>query len=91
MPRTSGKRNDAALLEAALEGLQAQRKQVEGYIGQIRAALGQSIRGASGKNAAKRSTGGTRILSAAARKRIADAQKRRWAAYRKAASAGAEE
>ncbi len=76
---------DPALLAAALEGLEAQRNRIEEQIEQVRALLGQgpSRRGrppgvANAKRATKK-----RVLSPAARKRIAAAQKKRWANFRK--------
>jgi hypothetical protein len=74
MPRK--KLFDATLLQAALEGLEQQRQELEKKTATVRSMLGvrKGFRGA-GLVAAKPK----RILSAAARKRIADAQRRRWA------------
>lgn len=80
---------DPALLEAALEGLELQRQRIEQQISQVRGLLRRSSAGkkrAPGKATAKRSTI-KRVLSPAARKRIAAAQKRRWAEFRKDQSA----
>ena len=89
MPRTSS-RPDKSILEAALQGLEAQRDKLEEQISQVRGMLGRGP-GRPAKNtrvaAASGSDGSTRpkrVLSAEARKRIAAAQKKRWAAYRKA-------
>ena len=75
---------DPALLEAALEGLEIQKHRIEEQIEQVRSLLGH---GASRRG---RTTNGTvvkqsakRVLSPAARKRIAAAQKKRWAQFRK--------
>jgi hypothetical protein len=75
------------ILEAALQGLEAQRHKLEEQIANVRSLLG----GRTGKTAkapvwAGSTNGGTpkkRILSPEARQRIAAAQKKRWAAYRK--------
>jgi len=79
--------NQATLLAAALEGLEIQRSRIEEQIAQIKAAMG---RGGSKKtaSAAGARPGRKRRLSAAARARIAAAQKKRWAEYRKAKAAG---
>ena len=75
------------LLNAALEGLQAQKKRIDEQISQVQAMLGRrrgrppAAAPAAAKPARKRQ------LSAAARKNIAAAQKRRWAEYRKRATA----
>ena len=80
------------ILEAALQGLESQRQRLDDQIAQVRAMMGsrpgrppkQSSNDSEGeKRAAK--TGGRkkRVLSPEARKRIAIAQKKRWAAFRK--------
>jgi len=75
--------NNSQLLQAALEGLQLQRDRIEEQISQVRSMLGGVARKAAPAAPAK--PGGRRDLSPAARRRIAAAQKKRWAAYRKAA------
>lgn len=76
---------DTSFYAAALEGLELQKKRIEGQIAQVRALLGKKksaslpVAGLEEKPVKKRR------LSAAARKRIALAQKRRWAEYRKKA------
>jgi len=98
MARTSSPVNTATFLEAALEGLQLQKQRIEEQIAQVRGMLGHG-KGSSPKAAAKAATTTTaapvakerRKLSAAARKRIAIAQKKRWAAYRKEVAAGKSE
>jgi hypothetical protein len=75
------------ILEAALQGLEAQRHKLEEQIAHVRSLLG----GRAGKPAkapvwaagASAGTAKKRILSPEARQRIAAAQKKRWAAYRK--------
>jgi len=83
MPRPKKTIQNNELLEAALTGLQLKRQQLDEQIREVRALLG----GAAGRrvSAAAAPKNGSR-LSPAARKRIAAAQKRRWAEYRKSAS-----
>lgn len=88
MPRNSKSSPSATLLEAALEGLQLQRSRIDEQIAEVRRLLGQrssappASRGKS-QTGAPAGPRGRRPLSASARKRIAAAQKRRWAEYRK--------
>lgn len=87
MPKSPKVMNDAGLLEAALEGLELQKRRIEAQIHEVKGLLGRRRSGASG--GASDSAGSpprTRQLSEAARKRIAAAQKKRWAEYRKANS-----
>lgn len=77
------------ILQAALIGLEAQRKQIDGHISEIRRLLGtaaaQRKRWAEAgrtPSAAAKPEKRKRKLSAAGRKAIADAAKRRWAALR---------
>ena len=85
MPRT--KSVDKMLLEAALQGLELQRQKIEDQIRDVRSRLGGPGRrpaaAAGPATAPARKRGGRRPLSAEARKRIAAAQKKRWAAFRK--------
>ena len=90
----SKRSQDTTLLEMALVGYEFQRQQIDEKIREIRAALGGGVRhtakatatpatsetGRAAKAAAPRKR---RTLSAEARKRIAAAQKRRWAEHRK--------
>ncbi len=78
MPR--GKLLDNAVLMAALEGLELQRQRVAGQIEQVRSLL-TPRRGTTAVPAAAKPK---RTISAAGRKRIAEAQRRRWAALKKA-------
>jgi hypothetical protein len=77
--------SDPGLLEAALEGLQIQKQRIETQIEEVKGALGKRrtsspvIPGALPTTETPK-----RQLSEAARKRIAAAQKKRWAEYRKA-------
>lgn len=74
---------DPAMLQAALIGYEVQRKSIESKIAEIRKQLGARATAKSiattPKNLRRKGA-----MSAAARKRIAAAQKKRWAAYRKA-------
>ncbi len=80
MPRQKEITN-RALLQAAVEGLEAQRQRVEELIAEIKSRLGtqqpQTRRKAAGTPVKKK-----RRMSAEARKRISDAQKKRWAKAR---------
>lgn len=84
MPRTTIGIKDIALLTAALEGLQLQQRRLDEQIAEVRMLLGKAPgkRGRAASSGAKRGPG---RMSDAARKRIAAAQKRRWAEYRKSA------
>ena len=90
MPKLSAGQN-REILEAALQGLEAQRQKLEEQISQVRSLLGRragrpskSALASGGGTAATTPTGRRkRVLSPEARKRIAAAQKKRWAAFRK--------
>ena len=77
MPRAKLTGN-LSLLSAALTGLEAQRQRIDEQIQQVRALLGKR----RGRPPGRAKPRGKRQLSAAARKRISQAQRRRWAAYR---------
>ena len=90
MPKLSAGPN-REILEAALQGLEAQRQKLDDQISQVRSLLGRRA-GRPSKSAAAYSAGTgagaatgrrKRVLSPEARKRIAAAQKKRWAAFRK--------
>lgn len=93
MPRSGNSIRNDSLLAAALEGLELQKQRIDEQIREVRSLLGKGpgrrgrpaavANGTTTEPAAKR--GGR--LSASARKRIAAAQKRRWAEYRKTAAA----
>ncbi len=79
------------ILEAALHGLELQRQKLDDQIAQVRSMLGRRVGrppkgdqgiGEPAQNGPRR----RRSLSDEARKRIAAAQKKRWAAYRKTQS-----
>jgi uncharacterized protein with von Willebrand factor type A (vWA) domain len=79
------------ILEAALLGLESQRDKLDEQIAQVRSLLGRKAGrparvAASTTSSAVRTAkapAGIRVLSEEARKRIAAAQKKRWAAFRK--------
>lgn len=70
------------ILEAALHGLEAERDKLEQQIAQVRALLGHKRIRVS-KVAGTGVPGTKRVLSSDARQRIAAAQRKRWAAFRK--------
>jgi len=80
---------DRTVLEAAILGLEHQKSELDAKVAEIRSRL----RGLGGAPAAaappKAAKGRKRVLSAAARKRIAEATKKRWAEYRAKKAAGA--
>jgi hypothetical protein len=80
MGRRSTTFEDPVVLKAALEGLELQKKRIELQMAEIRAHLGKRPRTTQASDV---STVSKRNLSAEARKRIASAQKKRWAEYRK--------
>lgn len=88
MPFVPKSVTDPAFLSAALEGLELQKKRIEEQIAIVKSMLGG--RGAmratlvvAKSDAGPTPTGKKRTLSAAARRRIAEAQKKRWAEFRK--------
>lgn len=91
MPKTPSNTEHAAIYAAALEGLELQRKRIEEQIQLVKsilaggkpapAASAVSAPAAPGKRGPKPKKA-RRVLSPEARKRIADAQKKRWAAFR---------
>lgn len=68
------------ILAAAIEGFEAQKMRIDGQIAELRRML---TGGSAEVPATPRPKQGNRKLSAAARKRIGDAQRKRWAATRK--------
>ena len=69
----------ADVITAAIDGFEAQKKRIDAQIADLRQAL--TGNGAGGV-AASEPVHGRRKMSAAARKRIADAQRKRWAAMK---------
>lgn len=73
---------DLSTLQMALVGYQVEKERIEEKIRELQAALkGKGV--PSVELAAPKTAGVKRILSPAARKRIAAAQKKRWAEHRK--------
>lgn len=87
MPRTARTVQNHSLLTAALEGLELQRKRIDEQIQEVRSLLGKGT-GRRGRPPGPGKKRGPGRLSPAARKRIAAAQKRRWAEYRKSGASG---
>lgn len=91
MPRTGSSIRDHSLLAAALEGLELQKQRIDEQIQEVRSLLGKAPArrgrppGSTNGSTNDGPTTKRARLSAAARKRIAAAQKRRWAEYRKSA------
>jgi methylthioribose-1-phosphate isomerase len=76
--------DNVELLQAALEGLEVQRRRIDDQISTVKSMLGRkapAIAVSAAIPAVKAAR--KRELSASARKRIAAAQKKRWAEYRK--------
>jgi hypothetical protein len=75
------------ILEAALHGLEMQREKLDDQIAQVRSILGRRVgrppKGGAQNAGTPRAARKSRTLSEEARKRIAAAQRRRWAAFRK--------
>lgn len=81
MPRPP--KQDIELLEAALIGFQHRRDQVEEKIAELRSRIAGTASPKSGSvSGAGSSAPKKRTMSASARRRIALAQKKRWAAYK---------
>lgn len=91
MTRTAKTINDDVLLEAALTGLEVQQERIKQQIQQVRLLLNKvaARRGRPPISIPSLDKNGPRRMSPAARKRIATAQKRRWAEYRKSAGKSA--
>jgi predicted nucleic acid-binding Zn-ribbon protein len=79
MRRRSNTLEDPLILEAALEGLELQKHRIESQIDDIRSRLKKHPKPISSEDVVP----AKRNLSSEARKRIATAQKKRWAEYRK--------
>ncbi len=75
---------DVSMLQMALVGFQIEKDRIESKIQELRAKL--KGKGAMMTSAGESSAPRKRELSDAARKRIAMAQKRRWAEHRKRAA-----
>ena len=76
------------ILAAAIEGFEAQKQHLDAQIAELRQLL---TGGGPGPAGTPEPVGKRRKMSAAARKRIADAQRARWAATKKQSGASAQE
>ena len=76
MARSKTQPLNPKILEFVIHGLEIQRNKLEQQIAQLRAVLGRPTTPRPGSERLQRSRP---VLSAAARKRIATAQKKRWA------------
>lgn len=94
MARSSNTTVDPSLYAAALEGLLLQKQRIEDQIRQVRELMGKRRGRPPGAHATSlmsdKPARKPRELSEAARKRIAAAQKKRWAEYRKQQQAAAQ-
>ena len=75
--------NDTATLQMALVGYQIERQKIDERIREIQNQLKGKAVAAAPAVGEKAVTVGKRVLSPAARRRIALAQKKRWAEHRK--------
>ena len=82
--------DDTSTLQMALVGYQIEKERIEVKIKDIQAQL-KGKRAPVSSSPAKPEAKGKRYLSPAARKRIAAAQKKRWAEHRKRAAQAAKE
>ena len=74
--------NDLTTLQMALVGYQMEKEKIEARIKEIQSQLkGKKV--STGGSAAVKTAPVKRVLSAEARKRIAAAQKKRWAEHRR--------
>lgn len=93
MPRGRSS-DDLTTLQMALVGYQMERAKIDEKIREIQSRLGGkrvSAGSAAPAAAPAKTRGGKRVLSPEARKRIAAAQKKRWAEHRKKMAAGKSE
>ena len=87
MPRGKAKpATDHSTLQMALVGYELEKERIAGKIREIQAQLGSGKTAGGGATAKSEGAPKRRVLSAAARKRIA--QKKRWAEHRKNVAAG---
>ena len=83
-------RQDSEFLAAALIGYQQRRREIDGKIVELRQQLGGSWASVLADSSDGTRPARKRTMSAAGRKRIAEATKKRWAAFRKAKKAQAD-
>ncbi|HYW44527.1 MAG TPA: hypothetical protein VE959_16825 [Bryobacteraceae bacterium] len=87
MPRGK-KTEDLTTIQMALVGFQLEKQKIEDKIRELQGRLKGTHSAAPAAARKKAAPAGKRVLSAAARRRISKAQKKRWAAHRKAQKAG---
>ena len=75
--------DDLTTLQMALVGYQVERQKIEEKIRELQSRLGGKSTSSSSTSASERPARKARVLSPAARARIAAAQKKRWAEHRK--------
>ncbi len=81
---------DLTTLQMALVGYQIEKEKIDARIREIEAQLkGKRPAATTATSAPEKPAGVKRVLSPAARKRIAAAQKKRWAEHRKRAAQAA--
>ncbi len=76
--------DDAKILQAAIAGLEVQRQQLDEQIAELRARLAALTAAPSAgvrRTRVTRTARKKKVLSPEARRRIAEAQRRRWAEY----------
>lgn len=81
--------DDLATLQMALVGYQLEKTKIEDKIQELQARLRGKTSASPASAGEKKAPGVKRVLSPAARRRIAMAQKKRWAEHRKKAAAAA--
>ena len=81
---------DTSTLQMALVGYQIEKEKVEAAISEIQAQL-KGKRSSASSSSEQPVASAKRVLSPGARKRIAMAQKKRWAEHRKRAAQAAKE
>jgi len=81
--------DDLTILQMALVGYESEKRKIEDKINELKARINGKRIPAGHK--VKKAPGTRRILSAAARARIAAAQKRRWREHRKRAAQAAKQ
>lgn len=83
-----GKNVEDSTLEMAIIGYQLEKEKIESKIRELQSLL-KGKRVAAPSAPAEKKAGTKRVLSPGARRRIAAAQKKRWAEHRKRAAAAA--
>ena len=87
MARTKSMTTDVVTLQMALVGYELEKQKIEAKIRELQAVLKGRTAAVPAAKEKESAPSPKRILSPAARKRIAMAQKKRWAEHRKRAAA----